>query len=198
MKIPRGRLLRSRVVSDLGTTLETALDRELTGYAVVEPQEALLLGEETRGVLTFEAGVPVLAYETATDRGGSDALADLAVPGPYSVEVYELDPEALAEAHDTPELAVSPGTPADRLAGDPDLAARTREAAPEGRRADRDDVSAVEAFLEDEDKLAAIREQARDEARARAEEWGLTDQLAGDDGVPAVESDLPAPGGDAE
>ena len=195
MKIPRGRLVRSRVVSDVGATLEAALDAELTGYAVFEPQEALLLGEETRGVLTFNAGVPVLAYETTTDRGGSDALADLAVPGPYSVEVYQLDPAALAEAHDTPELTVPPGMPADRLAGDPDLAARTRDAAPESRRADRDDASAVEAFLADEDKLAAIREQARDEARARAAEWGLTDHLADEEGD-ADDRDADADGDD--
>ena len=186
MKIPRGDLVRSRVVSDLGTTLETALDSRLTGYAVLEPQESLLLGDETRGVLTFDAGVPVLAYETATDRGGADALADLAVPGPYRVEVYELPPSALDDAHDASELEVPPGMPADRLAGDPALAARTRDVAPADRRGDRDDVTALEAFLDDEAKIAAIRDQAREEAHARAEEWGLADQL--------TEGDPDAPG----
>ncbi|MFB6123160.1 MAG: hypothetical protein ABEJ78_06850, partial [Haloferacaceae archaeon] len=102
MKIPRGRLVRSRVVSDPGVALASALDRELTGYAVFEPQDALLLDEGTAGVVTFESGVPVLAYNTETDRGGADALADLAVPGPYSVELYEVDATALEDAHDTP------------------------------------------------------------------------------------------------
>jgi len=35
----------------------------------------------------------------------------------------------------------------------------------------------VAAFLEDEDKIDAIREQARQQARRRADEWGLSDQL---------------------
>jgi hypothetical protein len=73
--------------------------------------------------------------------------------------------------------------PAERLAGDPDLAARTRAKAPDDRvrespggDSDSDEVaqqSAVEAFLEDEGKIEAIREQAREEARERAAEWGL-------------------------
>jgi hypothetical protein len=183
MKIPRGSLLRSRVVTNPGVTLETALDRELTGYAVIEPQDTLLLGGETRGVLTFEAGVPALAYDTATDSGGPDALGDLAVPGPYSVDLYELDPADLATAHETPELQVPPGMPAERLAGDPDLARRTREAAPSDRLADADaetTADPVESFLADEEKIDAIQRQAREEARERAAEWGLTDQLADD------------------
>ncbi|MFB6108715.1 MAG: hypothetical protein ABEJ82_07725 [Haloplanus sp.] len=176
MKIPRGRLVQSRVVDDPGVALRTALDRELTGYAVFEPQDALLLGDGTDGVVTFEAGVPVLVYATDADRGGVDALADLAVPGPYSVELYELDADALAAAHESDDLRVPPGLPADRLTDDRDLVARTREAAPDDRLGD-DDASAVEAFLEDDEQIAAIREQARTEARSRAEEWGLTDAL---------------------
>ena len=35
----------------------------------------------------------------------------------------------------------------------------------------------VVAFLEDEEKVAAVRERARRQARERAAEWGLTDQL---------------------
>lgn len=185
MKIPRGSLLRSRVVSDPAVALAAALDRELTGYAVLEPQDALLLGGETRGVLTFEEGVPVLAYDAATDAGGPDALADLAVPGPYSVELYELDAADLADAHATDELRVPPEMPAERLAGDRDLAARTREAAPEERlAADEGSANPVEAFLADEEKIEALRQRAREEAHARAEEWGLDDALAdaGDEG----------------
>jgi len=176
MRIPRGELLHSRVVDDPGTVLSTALDRRLTGYAVLEPQDALLLGDETRGVVTFEDGVPVLAYCTDTDRGGADALADVDGPGPYSVELYEVEPSALAEAHEADDLRISPGLPAERLGDDRDLVTRTREAAPD-ERLGNDDTDAVAAFLSDEAQIEAIREQAREEARARAEEWGLTDAL---------------------
>lgn len=179
MKIPRGTLVRSRVVGDPGVALAAALDRELTGYAVFEPQDALLFDDETCGVVTFEGGVPVLAYDAAADCGGPDALAELAVPGPYRVELYALDAADLEDAHDAAELRVPPGMPADRLAGDAALAERTREVAPDDRLTEGDDASSpVEAFLEDEEKIAAIREQAREEARARADEWGLTDHLA--------------------
>jgi len=209
MKIPRGELVRSRVVSDPAVALEAALDRELTGYAVLEPQDALLLDRGTTGVITFEDGVPVLAYDVESDGGGPDALADLAVPGPYRVELYELEPADLAEAHDTPELSVPPGTPAERLAGDPELADRTREVAPEDRLRDDDPASPVEAFLADEEKIAAIREQAREEATQKAEEWGLDDQLAdaaespetaldGDPGVAGRDDGSPDPLGEAD
>lgn len=176
MKIPDGDLLRSRVVDDPGTTLATALERRLTGYAVLEPQDTVLLGDETRGVVTFEEGVPVLAYCTTTDRGGADALEDVARPGPYSVDLYELDRSALAAAHEADDLRVSPGLPAERLADDRDLVTRTRDAAPDDRLGS-DDTDAVESFLDDEAQIEAIREQAREEARTRAEEWGLTDAL---------------------
>jgi hypothetical protein len=179
MNIPRGRLVRSRVVDDPGVPLATALDRELTGYVVFEPQDALLLDEGTRGVVTFEDGVPVLAYCPDTDRGGADALADFGVAGPYSVDIHEVDPAALAPAHEATALRVAPGLPADRLAGDRDLAARTRAAAPEDR-VGADDATTVESFLDDETKIEAIRERAREEARERAEEWGLTDALESD------------------
>jgi hypothetical protein len=178
MRLPEGDLVRSRVVSDPGVALSTALDRRLTGYAVLRPQDTLLLGGDRRAVLTFEDGIPVLAYDGASDRGGGDALGDLAVPGPYKIELYEVPPETLTEAHDTPELRVSPGLPAEELAADADLAERTRALAP----ADRDDDSdqtAVEAFLADEEKIDAIRQQAREEAERRADEWGFADQLDG-------------------
>jgi hypothetical protein len=183
MKLPRGRLVRSRVVRDPGTALRVALDRSLTGYAVLEPQDSLLLDRERRGVVTFADGVTVLAYDTESDRGGTDALADFAVPGPYSVDLYRLDPAALEEPHDTPELRVPPGLPAEELADDPGLAAETRDRAPDERLSDADgEKSAVAAFLEDESKIAAIREEARSEARDRADEWGLSDQLVDADG----------------
>ncbi|WP_129114675.1 hypothetical protein [Halegenticoccus tardaugens] len=178
MNLPRGDLVRSRVVADPADALELALDRTLSGYVVFEPQGTLLLDGETRGVITFDAGVPVLAYNTTTDRGGPDALADLAVPGPYRADLYELPERALAEAHDTPELRVPPGMPAEELADAADLAARTRAVAPDDRADDEDGhASAVEAFLADEAKIDAIRERAREEAQTRAEEWGFADEL---------------------
>ncbi|MBX0322050.1 hypothetical protein EGH21_03285 [Halomicroarcula sp. F13] len=175
MRLPRGTLRKSRVVSDPRETLADVLDRTVTGYAIFESQETLLLDAEGRGVVTFEDGVPVLAYHTGTDRGGPPALADLAVPGPYHVSVFELGPDDLAAAHEADDLRVPPGMPAERLGGDPALADSTRRAAPDdrGQKASEtaDEHSAVEAFLEDEAKITAIREQAREEARARADEW---------------------------
>jgi len=185
MKLPSGRLVRSRVVEEPRTALVGALDREVTGYAVLEPQGSLLLDGEGEGVLTFEEGVPVVAYHTGTDRGGPPALGDLAASGPYRLELFALAPADLAAVHDRDAFRVPPGMPAERLAGDQTLADRTREAAPqpvveqadatddasesEGTR----DVGAVEAFLDDEAKIEAIREQARTEAEERAEKWGF-------------------------
>ncbi|WP_144923838.1 hypothetical protein [Halorubrum salsamenti] len=180
LRIPRGDLLRSRVVSDVGTTLARALDRGLTGYATLVPQETLLLEGDARGVVTFAEGVPVLAYNTVSDSGGPDALAELAVPGPYRVELYAVDGGALETAHEEEALRVSPGAAATELADDQALADRTRDAAPDERLdADRDDDGdAVAAFLEDDERIEAIREQARSEAAERASEWGLDDALA--------------------
>jgi hypothetical protein len=183
LRIPRGTLLRSRVVSDVATTLSRALDRELTGYATLVPQETLLLEGDARGVLTFADGVPVLAYNTVTDSGGPDALAELAVPGPYRAELYAVDDDdGLATAHEADALRVAPGAAAPELADDPGLADRTREAAPADRVADResDDADAVASFLADDDRIEAIREQARAEAAERADEWGLDEALADD------------------
>ena len=178
LTIPRGTLLRSRVVSDVGTTLSRALDRELTGYATLVPQETLLLSGEARGVITFEDGVPVLAYNTVTDSGGPDALAELAVPGPYRVELYAVDAGGLAAAHEEEAVRVAPDAAATELADDAALAERTREAAPEERLRDTaDEDDAVAAFLADDERIDAIREQARSEARDRAAEWGLDDAL---------------------
>jgi len=179
MRLPRGTLLKSRVVTDPREPLADVLDRELTGYVVFESQDSLLLGAEGRGVVTFTDGVPVLAYHTGTDRGGPPALADLAVPGPYHVSVFELDADELAPVHEAEDLRVPPGMPAERLAGDPALADSTRRAAPPSRTAttgeSESDHGAVAAFLDDEEKIAAIQEQARTEAKERAAQWGLSD-----------------------
>lgn len=177
MNLPEGRLVRSRVVEGPGAALSVALDQELTGYAVLSPQETLLLGADERGVLTFEAGIPVGAYHTGTDRGGPEALGDLAVPGPYQCDLYEAAVAELAPAHEADSLRVPPGLPAERLAGDPTLAERTRVAAPADRLVEQAPASAVAAFLDDEEKIRAIREQARAEAKRRAAEWDLEDQL---------------------
>lgn len=177
MKLPQGRLVRERVVTDLGTVLTTALESQLTGYARLESQEALLLDAEGVGVLTFDAGVPTVAYHTGTESGGAGALADIAVAGPYRLSLYELPAESLVDIHDTESLCLSPGLPAERLAGDPELAERTRTAAPSERqekeRAATDEGGAVEAFLEDEETIATIQERAREQARERADEWNL-------------------------
>ncbi|KAA9396749.1 hypothetical protein Har1130_02755 [Haloarcula sp. CBA1130] len=181
MKVPRGRLDKSRVVTDPRDTLADVLDRELTGYAVFESQKTLLLDGEGRGIITFTDGVPVLAYHTGTDRGGPPALADLAIPGPYHVSLYALDATDLESVHEAADLRVPPGMPAERLGGDPALADSTRRAAPDERLSTaNDDVaaedgtaeqSAVEAFLDDTEKIEAIKQQARSEARERAQQW---------------------------
>jgi hypothetical protein len=65
--------------------------------------------------------------------------------------------------------------PAERLAGNPALADRTRRLADEPDPAEDD--GAVAAFLEDEAAIRDIRETARGEAESRAEEWGFEDAL---------------------
>jgi len=177
MRVPQGNLLRRRVVTDLATPLSQALEASVTGYARLESGDALLLDAEGIGVITFEDGVPVVAYHTGTDASGADAIADIAMTGPSRVALYELDDDSLREIHDAEQLRVPPGLPAERLAGDPKLAKQTRESAPTSRRPadgrERTGLAAVEGFLEDEDRIAAIRDRARDQAVARAEEWGF-------------------------
>ncbi len=187
MKVPRGRLLRSRVVSNPATAFSTVLDDSLTGYLVFEPQNTLLLDDQGRGVMTVRNGVPVLVYHTGTDRGGVDGLADLAVPGPYKVDVFELSDEEIERIHDANELRVRPGEPAERVAGDPNLADRTRSRAREhglfpddGTDLDKNE-DAVVSFLSDEERIEAIKRQAREDAERQASEWGLNDELAGSD-----------------
>ncbi|ELZ91942.1 hypothetical protein C440_16559 [Haloferax mucosum ATCC BAA-1512] len=189
MNIPRGALLRSRVVDDAADVLRSVLAESLTGYVVFEPQDALLLGETTRGVVTFEDGIPVLAYDTERDRGGRDGLEGFAVTGPNRVAIHAVDADDLAEAHAVDEFRVAPGAPARVLAGDERLADRTFEAAPAARREEARDQSSVEAFLADAEAIEAIRSEAREEARARAAEWGLDDALADGDAEPAARTD---------
>ncbi|WP_396610582.1 hypothetical protein ACH9L7_10065 [Haloferax sp. S1W] len=195
MRIPRGALLRSRVVDDPGEVLAEVLDEGLTGYVVFEPQDALLLGESTRGVVTFEDGVPVLAYDTERDRGGRDGLDGFAVTGPHRVAVHSVDADALADAHKTTEFQVPPGEPARVLAGDERLADRTLDTAPESRRGDARDQSALEAFLSDAEAIEQIQSEARAEAQARAAEWGLESALVDEDDGDGQQSERDALGG---
>lgn len=170
----------ARVVDDAAAALGLVLDRELTGYAVFTPQDALLLDADGEGVVAFEDGVPTHVRHTGTCRGGAAALADLATTGPLRVACYEDDTFPVPQ---TGEYAIAPGTPAERLAGDDDLAARTRSVADAvGVTAPTDsgaesggNLGAVEEFLADEQKVRAIQERAREEARERAEEWGFDD-----------------------
>jgi len=175
VEIPRGDLIHSRVVEGPGEALRTALSRELTGYLVLEPSDRLLLADGARGVITVEDGVPVVAY--ADDgAGGAAALASLSTPGPCRADCYALDADALDGVHDAEDLRVPPDAPARELADDGALAERTRERAPPERRGEASH-DAVAAFLADEERVAALREDARAEARSRAAEWGLEDQL---------------------
>lgn len=171
--IPDGELLRSRVVTDLAAVLEDALDRRLDGYAVVEPRDALLADADDGGIITFEGGVPNLAYHVDSDRGGPPALAAIGA-GPYRLELYALDAADLATAHESDDLRVPPGMAAERLAGDAALAERTRRVAGTDHEDGRD---ALEAFLDDEAAIEKLRENARTEAKARAEQWGFEDAV---------------------
>lgn len=176
MEIPQGELLRRRVLDDPGTVLANALDRELTGYARLEPQETLLLDSGGTGVLVFEDGVPAAAYYTGTDSGGPTAVDEFATGGPYRLALYRLDGEVLEKITDSEALVVPPALPARRLAEDPGLAERIEHQAPDDRPAadtDADGTNPVAAFLDDEQQIEEIRERARDEAVSRATEWNL-------------------------
>ncbi|WP_435344793.1 hypothetical protein [Haloarchaeobius sp. HRN-SO-5] len=180
MMLPRGDLVRSRTADTPAGALADALANRRTGYLVLEPADTVLGGTDGAGVLTLDDGVPVLAYHTGTDRGGPSALADLVTPGPVSVDTYAVAAGALDPVHALDEMTIPPASPAEQLADDPDLAARTRDVAPEDRLTGDDadgTLDPVEAFLADEDRLDAIREQARAEAERKADAWGLSDAL---------------------
>lgn len=177
MDLPQGRLLRKRVLRDIGTVLSGALDRGLTGYARLEPQETLLLDSQGAGVLVFDGGVPVAAYHTETDAGGERAVTEIASSGPYRLELYELDEGVIARLQESEPLLVAPAVPAKRLTGDEELIERTRERAPEERiergGPEESTLDAVEAFLDDGERIEALRDRARNEAQSRAEDWGF-------------------------
>jgi hypothetical protein len=186
MNLPAGRLVRSRVVPDAADLLAAALDRSFTGYAALEPAEAVLLDDGDAAAVAFVDGAPVGALHAGTGREGPAALADLAGPGPYSVELRATDAAALAPLR-TDERSLAPGTAAERLAGDPDLAQRARDVAgveapaattaPDSGEARDRGGDAVAAFLENEERIERLRERAREQARDRAVDWGLEDQL---------------------
>ncbi len=177
--IGEGQLLQSRVIETFGPILETALTDRLTGYIRIESGDALVLNTGERGVITFEDGVPMVAYHAGRDVAGERALSTLSTLGPFRVDVYALEAARLATIHADKTLSIPPGRPAERLAGDPELARRTRTVAPESRleATRRDDEDALAAFLADEERIAAIREQAREEAEQRASDWGFSDAL---------------------
>lgn len=160
-----GRLAFSRTVTDLSIPLAAALDAEHTGYAVLEPQQTILLDSTDRLTLFFDDGVPTHARHSDGRTGGA-ALASLADAAPCRVELRESDSAPPAGA------TVAPDAPADHLAGDVRLAERTRAAAPDDVD-DADGLDAVEAFLADEDAIEDIQERARAEAERRADEWGF-------------------------
>lgn len=182
MRLPRGDLVRSRTATAPGDALAWALDAGHTGYVVFEPADAVLGDGDDACVLTVADGVPRLAYHTDTERGGPPALADIAGTEPYSVDCYAVDGSALADVPHTDDLTVAPDAPAERLAGNSALAERTRAAAPdEWTEESASPSDPVEAFLADEERLDAIRDRAREEARRKAREWDLTDALVDDD-----------------
>ena len=172
--LPDGDLVFSRVVSDASAALTAALDRRHTGYGIFTPSDALVLDDETHAVVGFRDGIPT--YACAGTDTGSSALAAAATPGPLRVALH-----ACEAPPPTADSRLAPDTPARRLAGDDDLATRTLEAAPDDRGVDEaltvpdagDDLNAVDAFLADEDAIARIKEQAREEAERRAREWGF-------------------------
>ncbi|MFB6071033.1 MAG: hypothetical protein ABEJ76_08410 [Halanaeroarchaeum sp.] len=174
MTLPAGQPSFDRVVTGLDEPLAAALDRSLTGYAEVVPQAAMLLDAGGGGVLWFDAGVPTHAAHTRTGATGTEVLAELAATGPYRVRLVPVESTSL----DPPEGAsLPPDAPAERLAGDDRLASRTRTRAGEeaGVETDGDGLDAVEAFLADDEKIRAIRERARAEAKRTASAWGLDD-----------------------
>lgn len=179
MNLPQGQLVRQRVLEDAGTVLRTAFERELTGYARLESQDTLLLDADGVGVLTFEDGIPVAAYHTGTDTAGTEAVTDIGSTGPYRLELYELDEEIVEQIHDDERLRVPPALPARQLSSETELIDRIRERAPDTWQDAASDTSldAVEQFLDDEQKVEAIRDHARTEAQSRADEWNFpTDQ----------------------
>ena len=178
MTLPTGRATFDRVVTELADPLEVALDRDLTGYAEIVPQAALLLDESGSGVLWLDEGVPTRASHTGTGATGTAVLADLAATGPYRVRLVAVGADDLGARPEGASLP--PDAPAKRLAGDEALAAKTRErAGVDPGQSEDDGLDAVEAFLEDDEKIRTIRDRARSEAKRKAAEWGFDDLDSG-------------------
>jgi hypothetical protein len=177
MNLPQGQLLRRRVLDSVETVLADALDRELTGYARLEPQETLLLSADRAGVLTFEEGIPAAAYHTNPDATGADALTEVASRGPYRLGLYALTGSELDALHGEGAARVPAGLPAEILGGNQQLIERTRAHAPAERVDDmtpaQSGLDAVEAFLEDEGRIEDIQTQAQSEAASRADDWNF-------------------------
>ena len=167
--LPDGTLLASRVVRSLSVPLETCLEARFTGYLRVESGVPATAGKPV--AVTVEDGVPTAAVVPDGDRTGAAALATLPETGPFRVERTATASDELARLRDRPACRIDPGTVAERT-DSPDLAARTRDRAPE----DPDD-DPVAAFLDDPERIAELRREARTEAAATADEWGLADQL---------------------
>ncbi|KAB7515942.1 hypothetical protein DM867_02025 [Halosegnis rubeus] len=166
---PEGTLVASRVVESLATPLETCFADQLTGYLRIE--SGMPLADADPVVVTLDGGVPTAAVVPDGDQTGAGALAALPDTGPFRVERARTSASALASLHDRPACHVDPGAIAER-ADAPALAARLRERAPDDPTDD-----SVADFLDDPDQIAALKAEARAEATARADEWGLSDQL---------------------
>lgn len=161
-----GDLVRSRVADALAPVLGAVLDRSFTGHLTIEPGDSLLFDDGGRAILTIVDGIPHTAYHTGIDTGGPPVLEALTNAGPYRVEHYATtDPRRLGDSVDAT-------APAQRLTTDQTLVRRTHAAAPDTDDPDRS-LDAVEAFLDDEATVTAIRERARDEAQRRANDWGI-------------------------
>ncbi|MFB6135009.1 MAG: hypothetical protein ABEJ55_08480 [Halanaeroarchaeum sp.] len=175
MTLPAGPSSFDRVVTELDLPLAAALDRSITGYLEIVPQAALLLDASGSGVIWVADGVPTHASHTGTGATGPSVLADIAATGPFRVRIVALD-DGDMEARPA-DASLSPGAPAERLAGDDELAERTRRRAGEESisAAEASGIDAVETFLRDDEKIRAIREHARAEAERKADEWGFGD-----------------------
>lgn len=165
-----GDLVRSRVVDTIDRLLGAILDRRFTGHITIEPGDALLLDKGGQAILATETGIPRYAYHTGNDRGGPAALDALAGAGPFRADLYRCEESLIGDR--SPGAPVNPTAPANRLTDNETLLRRTRAAAPDTDPVDPD-LDAVEAFLEDEETVEAIRERAREEATRRATDWSL-------------------------
>lgn len=179
MQITEGQLERSQMVTDYGQVLSDLLDDELTGYSRIESGDSVVFETDGAGILTFESGVPVAAYHTADGMTGEAALEELSKIGPFYIEVYTVEATVLSSVHETAAVRVPPERPAEQLAGDPALAERTRAAASSDQlsRGRETDGEALLAFLNDEDRIEEIRQEAKEQAKQRAEQWNLHTEL---------------------